>query len=137
NTDTNSVFNEARRKFLHNVEYANTYFTSGMIRHGWNSERGRVLLKYGIPTRREMHNSTGEERPYEEWFYEDVQGGVHFYFVDMSYVGNFILVHSTAVNEPYFPDWYDSYVPSGRDKRIENEMKKERTGMPYQNQIQR
>ena len=134
NTDSTLAWNETLRIFRQNVDFANRFFAYGKNREGWKTERGRVLLNYGVPTQRDMHVNTGEERAYEEWFYENVQGGVHFYFVDLSNIGNFALVHSTAMNEPYNPGWFDRYVPASPDKRIERELQNERsTTNPYGN----
>lgn len=134
NKDTINPWNETLRTFRRNVEFANNFFAYGKNRSGWKTERGRVLLKYGQPTQRDMHLGDGNERAYEEWFYEDVQGGVNFYFVDISRIGNFILVHSTAIEEPYYPDWFNRYVPASADKRNELEMQNERRSTnPYGN----
>ncbi|MBX3043648.1 MAG: GWxTD domain-containing protein [Candidatus Kapabacteria bacterium] len=122
NPDSTLAWNQALRDFRRNVEFANKFFAFRNNNQGWKTERGRILLKYGMPTQRDMHIATGEERPYEEWFYENVQGGVQFFFVDISQMGNFILVHSTAINEPFNLDWYDRYVPASRDKRIERDL---------------
>lgn len=120
--DTLNSWNEELRKFRQNVDFANNFFAYGNNNQGWNTERGRVLLKYGIPTQRDMYLSDGVNRAYEEWFYENVQGGVYFYFVDLSYIGKYQLVHSTAMDEPYNPDWFNRYVPAGADRRIELDM---------------
>ncbi len=125
NSDTLSRWNGTLNTFRENIDFANKFFSYGLNKQGWKTERGRVLLKYGMPTRREITLSTGNERAYEDWFYEDVQGGVNFYFVDISSIGNFILVHSTAKDEPYYPDWYNRYVPTTQDSRKQNDLKQE------------
>lgn len=114
NPETN--INEARMEFLRKVKYANTYFAYGN-REGWITDRGIVLLKYGFPTQREFHPVQGYNNAYEEWYYDDVQGGTQFYFVDTYGGGNFKLVHSTAINETYNPNWYQDYVPKVKENR--------------------
>ena len=133
-SDTNTVWNEYLREFRSNVEFANNFFSYGKNSQGWKTERGRVLLKYGMPTNREVHISSGLERAYEEWFYENVQGGVYFYFVDISSIGNFILTHSTAMGETYYPDWFNRYVPTTPDNRMNNDSQNQRQSInPYGN----
>jgi len=105
----NTKFNEELYKFRKLVSYAERFF-SYSLRKGWDTDRGRVLLKYGMPTERKQHPYQGETRAYEEWFYGEIQGGVYFYFVDLTGYGNFILVHSTAIDEIEFDNWYNYYV---------------------------
>jgi hypothetical protein len=49
-------------------------------------------------------------RPYESWFYAEIQGGVYFHFVDVRDINNHILVHSTAINEPRNDNWFNEFV---------------------------
>jgi len=117
NPDSTSFINPAREQFREMISYSNTYFTYGKMREGWRTERGRVLIKYGMPTQRDAHFRTGENRAYEEWFYGNIQGGVYFYFVDVSGFGNFIQVNSTAWGEPRNDNWYREYViPNNPDR---------------------
>jgi GWxTD domain-containing protein len=132
-SDTNTLWNETLITFRRNAEFANKFFAYGKNLNGWKTERGKVLLKYGVPTQRDIKVSTGSERAYEEWFYENVQGGVYFYFVDVSSIGNHILVHSTAMDEPYNPYWYNRYVPSTQDLRMQQDLDRQRSVNPYGN----
>ncbi len=109
--------NEALEEFRNRLRYANTYFASPRWRQGWRSDRGRVLLKYGQPTQREVITPTPTQRAYETWFYSELYGGAYFYFVDMTGFNDFTLVHSTVPGEPYVPDWQRRYLylgPSGQ-----------------------
>ncbi len=111
--DTTSYVNERYQEFMGYVEYATNYM-SYTVGDGWSTERGKIILRYGIPTERKQFVEDLQNRPYEEWFYENVQGGVNFYFVDKTYSGNFFLVHSTARHEAYNPNWYNDFViPAG------------------------
>jgi GWxTD domain-containing protein len=131
-SDTLTRWNETLRTYRENIEFANRFFAYGKNKQGWKTERGRVLLKYGVPTQRDINISTGAERSYEDWFYENVQGGVHFYFVDLSSIGNYILVHSTAMDEPYYPDWFNRYVPTTQDGRTDGDLQNEGNSLnPY------
>ncbi len=117
NQDTTSFINAARENFREMIKYSNTYFTYGKMKEGWRTERGRAVIKYGLPTQRDVFYKTSENRAYEEWFYGNIQGGVYFYFVDLSGYGNFIQVHSTAWGEPRNDNWYNEYViPNNPDR---------------------
>ena len=109
-SDTTTYFNEDRAEYLERIKYADTYFTFSEKNPGWSTDRGRILLKYGEPTQRDRYSAADENRPYEDWFFGEIQGGVHFIFVDLLGFGNFILVHSDIKGEHYDPDWYDHYV---------------------------
>ncbi|MBL7999647.1 MAG: GWxTD domain-containing protein, partial [Candidatus Kapabacteria bacterium] len=92
--------NEKYEDFKKNVSFARKNFKTIPFPEGWNSDRGRVILKYGQPTQidRRYFNSD-RAHPHEIWHYNEVQGGVQFIFVDIKGVENYILVHSTAMNE--------------------------------------
>lgn len=109
-TDTETLINEKRVEYEEYIKFANTYFTYGNFTEGWNTERGRILLKYGFPTQRDRFVAVDTDKAYEDWFYTEIQGGVHFYFVDVQGFGNYILVHSNALNELKNPDWFNQYV---------------------------
>ena len=129
NRDNDSIpyLNEAREKFRKSIDYANTYFSYGSMREGWRTERGRVLLRYGPPTQRDYTAPNGENRPYETWFYGEIQGGITFNFVDSMGFGNFILVNSNAIGEARNDNWFNDYVyPLNFDAnrtKIENQNK--------------
>lgn len=109
--------NEALQDFRERVRYANTFFSSPRWKVGWRSDRGRVLLRYGFPTQREVVNATPTQRAYEVWFYSELRGGTSFYFVDMTGFNDYVLVHSTFPGEPFAPDWQSRYLylgPSGQ-----------------------
>jgi hypothetical protein len=44
-------------------------------------------------------------KPYEIWFYNEIEGGVQFIFGDISGFGNYELLHSTKRGEVNDPDW--------------------------------
>jgi len=74
-----------------------------------------------MPSEREQHPFYGERRAYESWFYSEIQGGVYFHFVDMTGYGNYKLVHSTAINEIRYDNWYNEYVLKNRDGIYDDE----------------
>ena len=109
--DTTAAVNKRYEDFNRAIQYANMYFKTS-FKQGWDTDRGKVMLKYGFPTERKEHDALAGNNAYEEWFFENVQGGSYFYFVDRSSLNNFILYHSTVKGEPYNPEWYNDYVPS-------------------------
>ncbi len=90
--------------YLERVQMANSNFGSGSL-EGWESDRGRVLLVYGYPDEIERHYMDVDRKPYEIWIFNDIEGGVRFYFADISGFGEFELVHSTHSHELQNPDW--------------------------------
>lgn len=108
--DTTNAINKSRMEYKNRIEYANEHFSYGLMKEGWNTERGRVYLMYGEPTEIERHPVKNALRAYRVWFYAEQQGGIHFYFVDLLNTGNYVLVHSTAAGERYNEYWYDEYV---------------------------
>jgi GWxTD domain-containing protein len=108
NTDT--PINEKLEEFRKSISYANTYFANPQFKEGWRSDRGRVLRRYGPPTQVDRKYMGNSVRPYESWFYAEIQGGVYFHFVDVRDINNHILVHSTAINEPRNDNWFNEFV---------------------------
>lgn len=120
--------NEKMVEYDKRIQFANTYFNQGGL-DGWRSERGRTLLKYGFPTQRNIFPQRDNKVAAEEWFYAEIRGGVHFYFVDRLMNNTFILAHSTMINEVFNPYWYSDYNPAmdsdgsdrfRRDDRLQN-----------------
>jgi len=96
--------NEAEMAFLRRVQTAEQVYQSG-FRKGWKSDRGRVLVKYGEPDEIERNPSSIDTKPYEVWYYNEIEGGVKFIFIDKTGFGDLELVHSTARYELQNPDW--------------------------------
>lgn len=117
-----TAINERLETFRKSITYANTYFSSPQFKEGWKSDRGRVLRKYGFPTQVDRKNMSNRERPYETWFYAEIQGGVYFYFVDIKDINNHILVSSTAVGEVRNDNWYQQFanIDSGNGQNPAN-----------------
>ncbi len=110
NRDTDSLpnFNKIREEFEERVNYSNnTFLNSGQ--NGWATERGRVVRKYGIPSHRNIVPSQGTQPGWEEWFYDNVDGGLFFYFVERFSPGNMVLVHSNGRGEPQQFTWARDY----------------------------
>ncbi len=118
--DTTTAVNEKLEEHRKLIKYANTFFSYGKMKDGWKTDRGRVLLKYGEPTQVETHPRDKDMRAYEIWFYDHIQGGIRFYFVDYTGFNNYIQVHSDAIGQPRNYNWYEQYVPMyGREYEME------------------
>jgi GWxTD domain-containing protein len=104
NTDPSGLSNVAKEKFTNSVNYVNTHFRTGQ-REGWKTDRGRVFIIYGQPDEIERHPNEIDSKPYEIWYFNNLEGGVIFVFVDKSTMGDYTLVHSTYRNELRDDNW--------------------------------
>lgn len=74
---------------------------------GWKTDMGRVYIIYGEPDNIERYPLAMSAKAWEEWHYDNIQGGVYFIFVDEQGYGVYRLVHSTAKGEVYDSSWED------------------------------
>ncbi|MDZ7363422.1 MAG: GWxTD domain-containing protein [candidate division KSB1 bacterium] len=84
--------NQLREEFYRRVAFAQMRFAvAGSGKAGWETDRGRIYIKYGPP--REVHHQFAEQgaTPYEIWLYPDLD--LHFIFRDKTGAGDFELVH--------------------------------------------
>lgn len=121
-TDTTTKINERKIEYDKAVQYADTYFHFSSQTEGWRTDRGRVLLTYGFPTDVDRFEEKEGKNACEIWYYGDIRGGVYFYFVDVNNYNNYILVHSTMINELYDDKWMERYNPA-IDQTIYMELK--------------
>lgn len=110
NTDTTKPYNVALEEFRKKIDYTNKHFKYGLMKEGWRTDRGRVYIKYGPATRIERFVQEGNRPAYEKWFYDEIQGGVEFVFIDFRSNGYYRLVHSSAEGEMYNYNWYEQYI---------------------------
>jgi GWxTD domain-containing protein len=83
---------------------------------GWQTDMGRIYVKYGEPDDIERHPYSLDNKPWEKWHYDEIeenftcprQSGVIFVFADEDGFGVYRLIHSTAVGEIQNLRWYDS-----------------------------
>ena len=92
-----------KKAFFRRIDMAKQY--AGFKKEGWQTDRGRVLRQYGPPDEIESHDFGLAEKPWEVWYYHNMQGGVEFIFLSRSGYGEMELVHSTARGEVYFTEW--------------------------------
>ncbi|MBK9271878.1 MAG: GWxTD domain-containing protein [Saprospiraceae bacterium] len=91
------------------VNEANRMFYSG-FGYGFESDRGRIYLKYGKPIEIFREEIDAGAYPYEIWKYDKIQktgqNNVKFLFYNLDMGGqNYRLLHSTAYGELSNPKW--------------------------------
>ncbi|GAB4280473.1 MAG: hypothetical protein Kow0068_04670 [Marinilabiliales bacterium] len=92
------------------VEMVNNLY-SDKVYKGYETDRGRIYLKYGAPNNVITSKHEPTAYPYEIWHYYKVGEGVEqqtnvkFVFYNPDLVGNYQLLHSTAKGEVYDPQW--------------------------------
>lgn len=90
--DPGAAGNQLRDEFYRRVAFADLRFASALTgKAGWESDRGRIYIKYGPP--REVHHQLAEQgaAPYEIWLYPDLD--MHFVFRDKTGSGDFELIN--------------------------------------------
>lgn len=93
-----------RAFYLDRVNTASQRFRS-MGKEGWQTDRGRIFILYGDPDEIQRFPSSENVKPYEIWYYNQLEGGIYFVFVDRSGFGEYILVHSTKRGEIWDESW--------------------------------
>lgn len=104
NADQASNGKDARTQYLQRIAYANDHFRAG-TRDGWKTDRGRVYVMYGNPDEIDRHPSETDSKPYEIWYYNSLEGGVSFDFIDRTGYGEYSLVNSTEHSEIHDDNW--------------------------------
>ena len=100
------------------LDYANTHFRpqapGQKIRGGWQTDRGRIYVKYGPPNERYTSGQTDtqEIKACEAWQYTGGRGD-RYIFWDRSGFGDFELVFSTDRDEPGIPGAEQLYQRTG------------------------
>jgi len=118
--DKETPENERLVQYRRAIRYANINYSNPRIKEGWRTDMGRVLCKYGFPTTIDRGNVVAESKAYQTWYFDRTQGGVTFNFVDTQNINNYILVHSTAINEMRNEKWMDEYVNKRNNTEQEN-----------------
>ncbi len=99
--------NKAWKDYLARYNYANEHFKA-VGKEGWETDRGRVLLTYGIPNDVQRFLTEVDKHPYIIWTYNYLRNQANVYFVfydpDLS-TNEFPLLHSTLQGEVYNANW--------------------------------
>lgn len=80
--------NELMQEYYGRIERANVMF--GSFREGWETDRGEVYIRFGPPSEVERHPYEIDSKPYEIWYYYEIQR--RFVFVDELGYGEYRLV---------------------------------------------
>ena len=104
--DPTTIMNEYRVRFQGLLNFADERYSNNYER-GWETDRGRTLIKYGRPDHVEPHLYERDMLPYEIWTYNNLatEGRSTFIFADREGFGDFELLHSTVTGERKMPDW--------------------------------
>jgi GWxTD domain-containing protein len=100
--------NEYQEEFYQRLQYANDRYTSTFT-EGWETDRGRTIIKYGPPSRVDPHLYDRGFAPYEVWEYNNIpgEGQAVFVFADQGNFGLFELIHSTVTGERRLANWME------------------------------
>lgn len=104
----NTPVNEYQDEFYSLIQYANDRYTNSFS-EGWQTDRGRTLIRFGAPTAIEPHLFDRGFEPYEIWEYNNIpgEGQAQFIFADLDGFGSFELIHSTVTGERKSSNWLD------------------------------
>lgn len=97
--------NEFLQDVMQRHNYANEHFGWGN-KAGYKTDKGRVLIKYGMPDEINSFYSESNTSPYEIWKYTHDREFI-FVFGDVYSNGNFVLLHSTKEGEVSDYSWRD------------------------------
>lgn len=103
--------NEFQEDFNSRLQYASDRYTTN-FEEGWNTDRGRTLIKYGTPSAIEPHLYDRDMRPHEIWEYNNIpgEGQAIFIFADVDGFGMFEMIHSTVSGERKLANWQRELV---------------------------
>lgn len=98
--------NEFREEYFSRIQYARDRYSSTHA-EGWQTDRGRAYLKYGMPAHVSPHHYERGSVPYEIWEYDNIpgEGSAMFVFADVGGFNEFELIHSNVSGERTSLDW--------------------------------
>ncbi|NND72455.1 MAG: GWxTD domain-containing protein [Rhodothermales bacterium] len=101
-----TLSNEFRDEFYQRIQFANERYSTGFS-EGWQTDRGRIIVKHGVPGNVEPHLYDRDKVPHEIWEYNNIpgEGQAIFVFADRSGFGEFELIHSTVTGERRLSNW--------------------------------
>jgi GWxTD domain-containing protein len=115
--DPSTPVNEFLQEHIARFIVANDRFSRSMMERndGWDTDRGRVLILYGEPSRVIEEPSSVGTWGWERWEYDTIEGGVFFIFLDWKNLGDYRLMHSNKRGERYDPEWQQKIDIEGID----------------------
>ena len=103
-SDPSTARNEFYLDYLDRIQRCKQVYST-LGKQGWKTDRGRVYLKYGEPSEIERFPNQLDTKPYEIWYYNEIQGGVIFIFADLTNFSDYQVIHSTARGELRDDNW--------------------------------
>lgn len=99
---------ENRSNMIKYYNYANYYYSSNDLKtNGWYTDRGRILMTYGICDQLDENQVPIIGNAYEVWYYYSLKSGGVFVFEDWTGNDTYRLVHSDVFGEVYSKGWND------------------------------
>ncbi len=80
--------NEGMDEFYERVQFTNENFS--VFREGWKTDMGMIYIIFGAPSDIERHPFDLENKPYEVWYYHDINK--EFVFMDQTGFGEYRLL---------------------------------------------
>jgi GWxTD domain-containing protein len=85
--DPQTTRNELMEEYYYRTDYANKNFSNHS--EGWRTDRGMVLMRFGLPQNVERHPFESNSKPYEIWYY--INQNREFVFIDDAGFGDYRL----------------------------------------------
>lgn len=105
--------NERRAQFYDGITYVNSFYADPKRRLvGWQTDRGRIFLREGLPPQVLRREKRGTTPAYEIWRYFEPTGR-YFVFVDRGALGGFGLVRTNDPREAKDPRWQEVLTTAG------------------------
>jgi GWxTD domain-containing protein len=109
---TPSTGNERRAQFYDGVAYVNAFYGSYRQRlMGWQTDRGRIFLREGLPAQIVRRKPRGNIPAYEVWRYFEGEGR-YYLFANRGQAG-VVLIRSNDHREHDDRRWQDILTPGG------------------------
>ncbi|MEM1116368.1 MAG: GWxTD domain-containing protein [Bacteroidota bacterium] len=107
--DVRPEVNDALRQFNERLALANDRYQE-IGREGFQTERGRVYIKYGPPSEIDRRVFEANLYPHEVWVYENIpgEGRSLFVFADRFGSDTYELIHSDVTGETSMASWQES-----------------------------
>ncbi len=93
-------------KYKKQVDFVNKHFST-QIKRGYETDRGRIYLRYGTPDDIIKRDHPNGSYPYEIWHYIHTrgQGNIKVVFINTSVISDYELIYTNLRGEPSDPNW--------------------------------
>ncbi len=97
-----------RTDLIRRFRFANARFSTNETRDdGWSTDRGRVYMTYGHWDEIDDFKAPRVGPPYQIWYFQSIEEGKVFVFIDERGNEEYRLVHSNVYGEIYSQEWAD------------------------------